>query len=67
VASLSPPGRTGPGGPGRTPSVKGVGEPGTVEPHARFDGGELEKELAMAADHGGPRETEGPEPGLAYS
>ena len=47
----------------RTPQVKDVGEPGAGEPHARFDGGELEKVLAMAADHGGPRETEGPEPG----
>jgi hypothetical protein len=46
--------------------VKDVGEPGAGEPHARFDGGELEKEPAMAADHGGPRETEGPEPGIAY-
>ena len=24
--------------------MKGVGEPGAGEPHARFDGGELEKE-----------------------
>jgi len=31
-------------GNGRTPQVKGVGEPGAGEPHARFDGGELEKE-----------------------
>jgi hypothetical protein len=37
--------------------VKDVGEPGAGEPHARFDGGELEKEPATAADHGGPRET----------
>ncbi len=36
--------------------MKGVGEPGAGEPHARFDGGELEKELATAADHGGPWE-----------
>jgi hypothetical protein len=27
------------------PAVKGVGEPGAGEPHARFDGRELEKEL----------------------
>jgi hypothetical protein len=47
--------------------VKDVGEPGAGEPHARFDGGELEKEPATAADHGGPRETEGPEPSNAYS
>lgn len=38
--------------------MKGVGEPGAGEPHARFDGGELEKEPAMAADYGSPRETE---------
>ena len=43
--------------------MKNVGEPGAGEPHARFDGRELEKEPAKAADHGGPRETEGPEPG----
>ena len=49
------------------PAVKDVGEPGAGEPHARFDGGELEKEPATAADHGGPRETEGPEPSNAYS
>ena len=49
------------------PAVKDVGEPGAGEPHARFDGGELEKEPATAADHGGPRETEGPEPSIAYS
>jgi hypothetical protein len=47
--------------------VNDVGEPGAGEPHARFDGGELEKEPATAADHGSPRETEGPEPGIAYS
>ena len=29
---------------GRTPPAKGVGEPCAREPHARFDGGELEKE-----------------------
>jgi len=28
--------------------------------------GELEKEPAKAGDHGGPRETEGAEPGIAY-
>ena len=44
--------------------MKGVGEPGAGEPHARFDGRELEKEPATAADHGSPWETEGPEPGL---
>ena len=46
--------------------MKNVGEPGAGEPHARFDGRELEKEPAKAPDHGGPRETEGPEPGVAY-
>ena len=30
--------------------MKNVGEPGAGEPHARFDGRELENELAMAAD-----------------
>jgi hypothetical protein len=33
-------------------------------PHSM--GGELEKELAMAVEDGGPRETEGPEPDVAY-
>ncbi len=46
--------------------MKGVGEPCAGEPHARFDGGELEKEFATAADHGSSRETERPEPGVAY-
>jgi len=32
------------------PAVKGVGEPCAGEPHARFDGRELETEQAMAAD-----------------
>jgi len=45
--------------------VKGVGEPCAGEPHARFDGGELEKERPMATDNGGSRETERPEPGVA--
>ena len=49
------------------PAVKGVGEPCAGEPHARFDGRELETEQAMAADQGSPRETEGPEPGPTYS
>jgi hypothetical protein len=45
--------------------VKDVGEPGAGEPHARFDGGELEKVRAMVADRGSPQETEGNEPGYA--
>ena len=49
------------------PAVKDVGEPCAGEPHARFDGRELETEQAMAADQGSPRETEGPEPGPTYS
>jgi hypothetical protein len=49
------------------PAVKGVGEPCAGEPHARFDGRELETEQAMAADQGSPRETAGPEPGPTYS
>jgi len=54
------------GSRGRTPPVKDVGEPCAGEPHARFYGGELEKESPMAAEAGGPRETEGPAPGIAY-
>ena len=46
--------------------MKGVGEPCAGEPHARFDGGELEKERATAADERGSRETERHEPGVAY-
>ena len=30
--------------------MKGVGEPCAGDPHARFDGGELEKECSMASD-----------------
>src|ERR1039458_9002203 len=66
MASSSPPGRTGHGGLRPNTVVKGVGEPCAGEPHARFDGGELEKELAMAAEVGGFRETGRPEPGVAY-
>src|SRR5271170_5948534 len=66
TASLSLPGHTSPGGTSRIPPVKDVGEPCAGEPRARFDGGELEKEPATAADLGGPRETEGLEPGDAY-
>ncbi len=33
----------------RTPPVKGVGEPCAGEPHARFDGGELEKECCYGS------------------
>ena len=42
--SSSHPDPTGPGGSSRTPPVKGVGEPCAGEPHARFDGRELETE-----------------------
>jgi len=41
------------------PPVKGVGEPGAGEPHARFDGRELEKEppwLPIKAALGKPRD-----------
>ena len=41
------------------PAVKGVGEPGAGEPHARFDGRELEKEplwLPIKAALGKPRD-----------
>jgi hypothetical protein len=41
------------------PAVKGVGEPGAGEPHARFDGRELEKEplrLLIKAALGKPRD-----------
>jgi hypothetical protein len=48
------------------PAVKGVGEPCAGEPHARFDGRELETEQATAADQGSSRETAGPEPGPTY-
>ena len=38
------PGPSGPGGGDRMPAVNGVGEPCAGEPHARFDGRELETE-----------------------
>ena len=51
------------GSRGRTPPVKGVGEPCAGEPYARFDRG---PGATTTADDGGPPETEGPEPGIAY-
>jgi hypothetical protein len=49
MASSSHPGPIGPAGSGRTPSVKGVGEPCAGEPHARFDGRGLETERGFAS------------------
>ncbi len=61
MALSSHPGPTGPGGSSRTPRVKNVGEPCAGEPHARFDGRELETEHADHGHRGGTpvRETGG--------
>src|SRR3954466_13436570 len=61
MASSSHPGPIGPGGSSRTPPVKNVGEPCAGEPHARFDGRELETEHADHGHRGGTtvRETGG--------
>ena len=45
-------------GSGRTPPVKDVGEPCAGEPHARFDGRELETEHADQGHRGGTAERE---------
>src|SRR3954454_471837 len=58
MASSSHPGPTGPGGSSRTPPVKNVGEPCAGEPHARFDGRELETEHADQGHRGGTAERE---------
>ncbi|MGH3850367.1 MAG: hypothetical protein ACRDRT_11795 [Pseudonocardiaceae bacterium] len=50
--------------------MKGVGEPGAGEPHARFDGGELEKELLrqpIMAALGKPRDLSPASPTAATS
>src|SRR3954465_3599153 len=61
MASSSHPGPIGPGGSSRTPPGKNVGEPWAGEPHARFDGRELETEHADHGHRGGTaaRETGG--------
>src|SRR6476661_2429589 len=61
MASSSHPDPTGPGGSSRTPPMKNVGEPCAGEPHARFDGRELETEHADHGHRGGTasRETGG--------
>src|SRR5918994_4097579 len=57
----SHPDPTGPGGSSRTPPVQNVGEPCAGEPHARFDGRELETEHPDHGHRGGApdRETGG--------
>ena len=50
--------------------MKGVGEPGAGEPHARFDGGELEKEplrQPIMAALGKPRDLSPASPTAATS
>jgi len=56
------PGRIGHDDTGRTPQVKDAREPVVRGGYARFEGGSGKK-LAMGVDHGGPRETDRPEPG----
>src|SRR3954453_1360319 len=58
MASSSHPGPIGPGGASRTPPVKNVGEPCAGEPHARFDGRELETEHADHGHRGGTADRE---------
>src|SRR5512135_705600 len=48
----SRPGPTSPGGRNRMPAVNGVGKPCAGEPHARFDGRELETEQRSHQGHG---------------
>ena len=50
-------------GGSRMPAVKDVGEPCAGEPHARFDGGELEKEQPRRHREERLRETKGIAPG----
>ena len=50
-AAKAHPGRFGPGGWCRMPAVNGVGKPCAGEPHARFDGRELETERRSGQGH----------------
>jgi hypothetical protein len=54
------------GSRGRTPPVKGVGEPCGENRMHGSTGGSWKKERLWQPITGGPRETEGPEPGSAY-